>query len=266
MKSQPIRFNDGGAYDRFMGVWSRLVGPIFLDWLAAAPHKRWLDVGCGNGAFTQMIVERTQPRSIHGIDPSEAQLEFARQQPALDAVNFQLANAMDLPFADDEFDCAVMPLVLFFVPDPARGVAEMARVVGPGGLVAAYSWDMTAGGFPYQQVRDALGEFGIAALDPPSAEASRQEVLRALWLNAGLTAIESQTITVERTYLDFEDYWNILLAGPSVAQAIAALDPGGSSRLRELLQSRLQPSGGGPITLSARANAIRGVVPAGDLL
>ena len=52
MTSEPIRFTDGSGYDRFMGVWSRLAGQLFLDWITANPCQRWLDVGCGNGAFT----------------------------------------------------------------------------------------------------------------------------------------------------------------------------------------------------------------------
>lgn len=73
-----IRFDDGAAYERYMGKWSQLAGEAFLDWLAPAPGLRWLDVGCGNGAFTEMLAERCAPASVEGIDPSEAQLAYAR--------------------------------------------------------------------------------------------------------------------------------------------------------------------------------------------
>ena len=66
-----IRFDDGAAYERYMGKWSQLAGEAFLDWLAPAPGLRWLDVGCGNGAFTEMLAERCAPASVKGIDPSE---------------------------------------------------------------------------------------------------------------------------------------------------------------------------------------------------
>jgi ubiquinone/menaquinone biosynthesis C-methylase UbiE len=75
---------------------------------------------------------------VHGIDPSEAQLDFARTRPGVRAAEFGLGDAMALPFADDRFDVAVMALVIFFVSDPAKGVAEMARMIRPGGEVAAY--------------------------------------------------------------------------------------------------------------------------------
>src|SRR3982751_4835087 len=125
MAMDEIRFDDGAAYERYMGTWSRLAGDVFLDWLAPASCLRWLDVGCGNGAFTEMLVERCAPASVTGIDPSEGQLAFARTRPALRAAQFRQGDAMALPFPDDTFDAAVMPLVIFFVPDPEKGVAEM---------------------------------------------------------------------------------------------------------------------------------------------
>jgi SAM-dependent methyltransferase len=130
MPTEPIRFSDGAGYDRFMGVWSRLAGQDFLDWIGPSQGQRWLDVGCGNGAFTQLIAEQCEPLKLVGIDPSEAQLTYARQQPLLQSVAFVNADAMALPFPNDAFDLAVMPLVILFVPEPAQGVAEMARVVG----------------------------------------------------------------------------------------------------------------------------------------
>src|SRR3954468_16199653 len=137
-----IRFADGAGYEPYMGAWSRLVGDTFLDWLAPEPGLRWLDVGCGNGAFTEMIVDRCAPASVDGVDPAEGQLAFARTRPAARLAKFHHGDAMSLPFPDHSFDVAVMPLVIFFVPDPAVGVAEMARVVSRGGVVAAYGWDM----------------------------------------------------------------------------------------------------------------------------
>src|SRR6185369_2343703 len=99
------------------------------------------DVGCGSGAFTETIVERCAPSAVQGIDPSEAQLEFARTRPIEHVAQFRQGDAMAQPFPDGTFDVAVMALVIFFVPEPAKGVAEMRRVVAPGGMVAAYAWD-----------------------------------------------------------------------------------------------------------------------------
>ena len=143
-----IRYNDGAGYERYMGHWSRLAGDIFLNWLSPPPGLRWIDIGCGNGALTELLVERCAPAEVQGIDPSEAQLAFARTRPGARMAEFRLGDAMKLPFAPGRFDVAVMALVIFFVPDPAQGVAEMVRVVRPGGTVATYVWDILGGGFP----------------------------------------------------------------------------------------------------------------------
>src|ERR1700686_5807761 len=161
MHTNEIRFNDGAAYERYMGKWSQLAGEIFLDWLAPKPGLRWLDVGCGNGAFTEMLVERRAPASVLGIDPSEGQLAFARKRPVSRVAQFRQGDAMQLPFPDDTFDAAVMPLVIFFVPDLAKGIAEMARVVCPGGSVTAYAWDMSGGGFPYEALHVEMRGLGV---------------------------------------------------------------------------------------------------------
>jgi SAM-dependent methyltransferase len=114
------------------------------------------DVGCGNGAFTAIVADRCAPASVTGIDPEPAQLTFARTRPWPCPTEFREGTAMALPFAADAFAVAVMPLVIFFVPDPAAGVHEMARVVRPGGCVCAYSWDLTGGGFPYELPQQEL--------------------------------------------------------------------------------------------------------------
>ncbi|MEI6829317.1 MAG: methyltransferase domain-containing protein [Synechococcaceae cyanobacterium ELA445] len=261
MTSEPIRFTDGAGYDRFMGVWSRLAGQDFLDWMTPQPGLRWLDVGCGNGAFTELIAEQCEPLTLVGIDPSEAQLTFARQHPLLQNAEFVNADAMALPFADAAFDLAVMPLVIFFVPEPAQGVAEMARVVAPGGTVAGYAWDMEGGGFPYRIVNETLNAVGRSTPMAPRPESSRLDVLRVLWASAGLGDIQTRVISVERTYTDFDDVWSTLLGGPSAGQALAAMNEEERSGFRELLRVRLQPAGSGSISLGARAHAIKGSVP-----
>ncbi|HSC63009.1 MAG TPA: class I SAM-dependent methyltransferase, partial [Caldimonas sp.] len=108
MDNRPqIRFDDGAAYEEFMGKWSRIAGDAFLRWLDPAPGWRWLDVGCGNGAFTEMLVERFAPVAVNGIDPSADQIAYARQRPATASVRFDVGDAMALPYADAAFDAAV---------------------------------------------------------------------------------------------------------------------------------------------------------------
>jgi SAM-dependent methyltransferase len=259
--SEQIRFDDGAAYERYMGQWSRLTGESFLEWLHPPSGLRWLDVGCGNGAFTELIVERCEPASVDGIDPSEPQLAYARARHSLSGSQFHQADAMALPFHDHVFDAAVMPLVIFFVPDPGKGVAEMVRVVCPGGLVSAYAWDMAGNGFPYESLRSQMREFGIAVPTPPSPESSAIDALRALWADAHLEAVETRQISVQRVFNDFEDYWTAVLGGPSVSKRLASMAPKDLALLKTRMQRHLVADASGRITCSARANAVMGRVP-----
>lgn len=261
MTTNEIRFHDGAAYERYMGVWSQLAGGVFLDWLAPAPARQWLDVGCGNGAFTEMVIGRCTPASMHGVDPSREQLAYARAQPALQAAVFDQGDAMALPYPDAAFDIAVMPLVIFFVPEPARGVAEMARVVRPGGIVAAYAWDMLGGGFPYEMLLAELRGLGLKVPSPPSPEASRIDVLRDLWNVAGLEAIETLQIEVSRRFADFEDFWSTALGAPSVGSTLAAMAADERALLKARISAHLPVDAEGHITCRARANAVKGRRP-----
>jgi SAM-dependent methyltransferase len=261
MADNTIRFDDGAGYERYMGKWSQLAGDVFLDWLAPEPGQRWLDVGCGNGAFTEMLVERCAPVSVQGIDPSEGQLSFARTRPATRMAQFRLGDAMALPFPDNTFDAAVMPLVIFFVPDPARGVAEMARVVCPGGSVTAYAWDMPGGGFPNEALQAEMRAMGVAVPMPPSPDASRIDAMRDFWTGTGMVAVETREIKVQRTFADFDDYWATTLLAPSAGPTLAAMAPEDIALLQARMRARLPADSAGHIKCSARANAVKGRVP-----
>jgi ubiquinone/menaquinone biosynthesis C-methylase UbiE len=260
MAETPFRFEDGAAYERMMGTWSRLVGDVFLDWLAPSPGLRWLDVGCGNGAFTELVVERCDPAAVHGIDPSEGQLAFARGRRATRVAQFRQGDAMAVPFAERTFDVATMALVIFFLPDPAKGVAEMARVVRAGGTVASYAWDILGGGFPLEPFRVELRAMGVTQPMPPTSDASRMQRLQELWMEAGLEAVETREITVRRTFADFEEFWSIA-QGSSVGQTVAAMTATDVATLKARLRACMPVDAAGRITYEARANAIKGRVP-----
>ena len=240
MAEQQIRFEDGAAYERMMGVWSRIAGGIFLDWLAPRAGLRWVDIGCGSGAFSELLVERCAPAEVQGIDPSEAQLAFARTRPAARLAQFRQGDAMALPFPADSFDAAVMALVIFFVPEPAKGVAEMVRVVAPGGTIAAYAWDMLGAGYPGEAIRAEL---------------------RALWTGAGLDAIETREIAVQRSFADFDEFWAITSSGAAICSLVAAMPTADVERLKARVREGLPPDAAGHITYTARANAIKGRKP-----
>jgi SAM-dependent methyltransferase len=255
-----IRFDDGAIYERYMGGWSRMAGEAFLDWLGPAPQATWLDVGCGSGAFSALLAERHQA-TVHGIDPSAQQIAFARQRMQAGDDRFQVGDAMALPHGNAAFDAAVMALVVFFVPDPAKGVAEMARVTRPGGWVTAYAWDMLEGGFPYAAVHDALRDIGVPPPLPPSVAVSRRDALVALWAAAGLEQVDTCLIEVSQQYRSVDEFWAIARSGPSTSASTGGLSEAQKQALRERVMARLSPHADGSLIITARAHGIKGRVP-----
>lgn len=255
-----IRFDNGDHYERYMGAWSRLAGDAFLDWLPAKTPQPWLDVGCGSGAFGTLLAERGLVQSLHGIDPSAEQIQYAQQHLG-HLGEFQVGDAMALPYADQTFDATAMALVIFFVPNPAQGVAEMRRVTRPGGLVSAYAWDLPGGGFPYAAVHDALRDIGVEPVQAPSAAIAQLDSLAALWRNAGLVKVDTCTINVTRQFHDFDSFWDIVRHGPGTTASTNKLTDAQKARLKDRTRERLTVNDAGVITITARANAVYGRVP-----
>lgn len=256
-----IRFDDGASYEQMMGRWSRLAGERFIDWIGVPAGARWLDVGCGNGAFTELLVQRCQPADVQAFDPSPGQLAYARTRLAAGApVTWAEADAMRLPVPDAAADAAVMALVLFFVPEPAVGVAEMCRAVRSGGVVAAYHWDILGGGFPLADIGSEMRKLGIPPRLPPSVEASTIEASTALWQAAGLQQVRTCAITVQRRFESFDEYWSSGASSNTLRPMFEALPPAQLDELKARVRHRVG-AGDGALTLSARANAVCGVKP-----
>lgn len=257
MPSQTMQFVDGKSYETMMGLWSAEVGNAFLDWLDIPAGKRWIDVGCGNGASTELLVRHAAPASIEALDPSAQQLDFARQRHTSGVANFRIGTADDLPFQDNEFDVALMALVIFFVPDANAAVDEMARVVRPGGKVAAYAWDILGGGFPYETTHKAMSGAGAPPILPPHPEAADLATLEKLWNDAGLAEVVTKTIDVSRTYPTFDEYWTVSTSAPGISQVLGQLD----SQAVAIIRNRAKEgTGQGPVTIKARAHAVKGTV------
>jgi ubiquinone/menaquinone biosynthesis C-methylase UbiE len=261
MAEHQIRFEDGAAYERMMGAWSRLVGAVFLDWVAPRPGLRWVEVGCGSGAFTELLCGRCAAAQVQAIDLAEAQLAFARARPGVEAAQFRQGDATALPYPENSFDAAVMALVIFFVPEPARGVAEMARVVAPGGTVMAYAWDLPGGGVPTEPILAEMRAMSLRPPLPPSLDASRIETMRELWSGAGLDAVETHEIAVTRTFADFDDFWTTTAKSSSLVSVFAGMTSGDLDRLKERVRVRLPSDAAGRITYAGRSNAVKGRVP-----
>jgi ubiquinone/menaquinone biosynthesis C-methylase UbiE len=255
-------FTDGEVYERLMGRWSRLVGETFLDWLEIPNGRQWLDVGCGNGAFTEEVIARCIPSTVTAIDPSDDQLAYARTRPKAKSAEFRAGDAQNLPFGNGSFDVAVMALVISFLPDPGKAVGEMARVVRPGGWVATYMWDLPGGGAPVAHIYTAVESLGMASVLPPNPAVSRREAMQALWEKAELESINTHVIRIPVVFSDFEDYWdsNTVPIGPQ-GKFIAGLSPSKREQLRTRLRNLLPFAADGRIVYESFANAVKGRVP-----
>ncbi len=255
-------FSDGKTYERMMGRWSKLAGRIFLDWLDPPKNLNWVEVGCGNGAFTEELIARCAPRAVSAIDPSPGQLAFARTRPAAKLAQFHLGDAQALPFPDRSFDAAAMALVITFIPDPAKAVAEMARLMRPGGPVATYMWDVAGGGLPLAPVGRALKAMG-KEYSRISDAAARRDTMQALWQGVGLRGVETSVICITVDFASFDDFCdsNLVPIGPA-GQVIAKMSPAELEQLKAHLRAHLPIAADGSIAYEAFANAVKGRVPA----
>jgi SAM-dependent methyltransferase len=263
----PDAWTGADAYEQYVGRWSRLVARELLAWLQRPPDGCWLDVGCGTGALSQAILERAAPARVEGVDPSGAYLAHARARVADGRVAFREADAMRLPQPGESVDTAVCGLVLNFVPRPAAALAEMARVVRAGGVVAAYVWDYAGG----MQLMRCFWDAAVA-LDPAAAELDEGRrfplcqpgPLEHLFREAGLRDVQSRALDVPTRFESFDDYWAPFLGGQGPAPGYAMrLTEADRARLRDRLRATLPLSADGSLDLVARAWAVRGTRPDG---
>jgi ubiquinone/menaquinone biosynthesis C-methylase UbiE len=243
------------AYDRFIGRYGSALAGAMLETAGITPGLRVLDVGCGTGALAARAAQIVGPENVAAVDPSQPFADACRAR--IPDADVRVATAEALPFGEAVFDAVLSQLVVNFLTDAPKGLAEMRRVAKPGGVVAACVWD-------YAGEMRLLRAFWDAAVavDPdgagPIAEShtmrySNPEELGALWSEAGLEGVEVSPLHVEASYTDFDDLWTPFTAGIGPAGAYcASLDHARQDVLRERLRAVLgDPTG--PFTLTARA-------------
>jgi SAM-dependent methyltransferase len=250
-------------YEPYVGRWSRLVAQDFVGWLGIVPGGRWFDVGCGTGALSSAIIRTAAPSEVLAVDPAEGFVAAAKALIGGTHFAASVGDAAELPFPDDHFDVVVSGLVLNFVPDLGRALAEAARVTRPGGTVGAYVWDYAG---QMQMIR--LFWDAAAGSDPGARELdegvrfanlANPKGLRRSFEDAGLRSVEARAIDIATVFVDFDDYWLPFFGGQGPAPAYCvALDELRRRALREVLRERLPTEPDGSIHLLARAWAVRG--------
>lgn len=248
--------NAADAYGLFTGRFSKPLAAEFVDFVGPTPGQRVLDVGCGPGALTNLLVERVGGSAVSAVDPSEAFVAAARTR--LPGVDVRRATAEELPYAENTFDVALAQLVVHFMSDPVAGLAEMARVTKADGVVAACVWD-NAGGFgPLSPLWRAAREIDPAAGDESGAAGASEGQLAELARAAGLAQVRSARLTVDVSFETFQQWWEPLTLGVGSSGAyVQGLDEPSRQALRDRLERALGPT---PFTASASAWCVRTVV------
>lgn len=258
----PDVWADGAAYERYVGRWSRLVAREFLAWLAVPPGSRWLDVGCGTGALSRLILQCAEPAAVQGVDRAPDYVAYAREQVRDARARFDVGDVHRLP-VDTVCDAVVCGLVLNFLPQPQLAVREMARVTRAGGTVAAYVWDY-AGKMQFMRhfwnAAVALNPLALELDEGRRFPLCRPQALADLFGEVGLGAVEVRAVEVATDFHDFDDYWSPFIGGQGPAPTYAiSLGEEQRTALRERLRQSLPFALDGSIPLVARAWAVRGV-------
>ena len=242
------------AYDRFMGRYSSLLSPQMAELAGIAPDQRVLDVGCGPGALTAVLVGRVGAANVAAVDPSEPFVEAARRH--FPDVDIRRAPAEDLPFHADSFDASIAQLVVHFMEDPVAGLREMRRVTKPGGIVAACVWDHAGGRGPLSTFWEAARQLDPGAADESRLAGARRDHLGELFKAAGMSDVEQSEIDATLRHPSFEEWWEPYNGGVGPAGAyVAGLDTERRAQLRDRCRELLPDP---PFTLESIAWTARG--------
>ena len=245
---------DPVSYERFMGPFSTPLAAQFADFAGVAAGQRVLDVGAGTGILSAELTDRLGTDGVAAAEPSPpfvAALE--RRFPGM---TVEQAAAEELPFESASFDAALAQLVVHFMTDPVAGLMEMARVVRPGGVVAACVWDHGGGRGPLSPFWEAAVELDSGVHDESDFAGAREGHLVELYGAAGLADVTGETLVVSARYESFEEWWEPYTLGVGPAGAhVASLPDDRRAELREVCRRRLPAP---PFELTAAAWTVRG--------
>ncbi|MCB0893847.1 MAG: methyltransferase domain-containing protein [Nocardioides sp.] len=237
------------AYGRFMGRYSEPLADELVELAGVRRGMRAVDVGCGPGVLTSRLVDRLGADHVVALDPSPPFVAAARER--CPGVDVREGRAEQLPFEDGTFDLALAGLVVHFMSDPVAGLAEMARVVGSGGVVGATVWNHATATGPLSTFWQAAKDLDPDAADEATLPGTGEGDLGGLAREAGLDDVVEGTVTVSVPYTGFEQWWEPYTLGVGPAgDHVARLDPDARDALRSRC-AELLPDG--PFTVEATA-------------
>ncbi len=259
--------HEAAGYEQLMGRWSQKLAPLFIDFAGLADGEKILDVGCGTGSLTFALAQSAGLGEIAAIDYSPVFVRETARRNSDPRIKILQADACALPFEDGRFDRAMALLVLHFVPEAGKAVAEMRRVVRSGGVVAAVVWDHL-GGMPGMRMMidtvAALGEAGRQMRGRYCFQPMmRPGEMKRTFVEQGLTDVGETELMIRMDYQDFDDYWAPIAAGEGpLGKFVASLDPAERARIDAAIRDAYeagQPDG--PRSFANVAWACRGLVP-----
>ena len=159
------------------------------------PGLRLLDLGCGPGTLSVGLAEAVKPAELHGIDMEESQVEMARAAAAAGGHGnafFQTGDVTDLPFEDESFDVAHCHALLMHVPDTQAVLAEVKRVLKPGGLLSGR--DLIGSSCFAEPELGGLGDVWTTFLNLLEANGAHPQMgkeLKRRFLEAGFSDIQA---------------------------------------------------------------------------
>jgi ubiquinone/menaquinone biosynthesis C-methylase UbiE len=255
------------GYEQLMGRWSQKLAPLFIDFAGVADGEKILDVGCGTGSLTFALARAADLDEIAAIDYSPIFVDEAIRRNTEPRIKVRQADACALPFEGGTFDRALALLVLHFVPEAEKAVAEMRRVVRPGGVVAAAVWDHF-GGMPGMRMMvdtvAALSEGGRQLRARYCFQPMMQlGELKRTFVEQGLVDITEMQLMIRMDYQSFDDYWAPIAAGEGpLGKYVVTLDAAERARTDGAVRDAYEA--GRPDGSRSFANvawACRGIVP-----
>lgn len=265
--SSTFNVNRAEGYERLMGRWSRLLAGPFIEFTGIEDGDRIIDVGCGTGSLTFALPQAADIAAVEAVDLSPVFVEEATRRNSDARIHISQADACDLPFGDKGYDRALSLLVLHFIPEPEKAVAEMRRVVRSGGTVSAAVWDHLGGLPSMRMMWDTVATTGRSASEARARylwqPMTQPGELKRCFVEAGLLDVEDGSLVIRMEYASFEDYWGPIATGEGpLGKYVSSLAADEQVAIDAAVRSAYE--GGrpdGPRSFAAVAWACRGIVP-----
>ena len=258
--------HDASGYEQLMGRWSKKLAPKFIEFtgLEGCEKALWTSAAAPEASHSRS--PNMSPGEISAIDYSPVFVQSAQQRNTDPRISIQEADACALPFGDGSFDGALAMLVLHFVPEAGKAVAEMRRVVRKDGVVGAVVWDHLGGMSAMRMMVDT-----VAVLFDGGRQLRSRYVFQPMmqpgeikqtFLDQGLVDVTETELMIRMNYKNFDDYWAPMAAGEGpLGKFVSTLDPAQRARTDSAMRDAYEAGRpDGPRSFSSVAWACRGVV------